>query len=101
MKKIRINRKWSSRNRLFAPGTYDIPADMSVVEARCCELDTAGYRFSEAAEEVKPAPARRGRRKAAAPENKLAGPAPEDKAEMDGPAGDSGGDGAVSDEGSC
>jgi len=81
MKKIKINRRWSGTKRAIGPGTFSIPEDISVMEARCCELDDAGYIFTEEAKKDKPAPAAKGRarRKAESAENKQIGTAPENK----------------------
>jgi hypothetical protein len=80
--KITISQPWRGRQRLFAPGTYSIPGEISRLEARCCEADACG--LVEAVEVQKqPDPFRPAPPKPFAPENKLRAPAPETKSEVE------------------
>ena len=104
MTQINITSPWRARRRLFQPGVYSVPDDLSTLEARCCEADGAGQIVKEAEEIADPfrepeEPAEEQLdQKQPAPENKGLGAAPENKSPLED--GGSSGDRAEPDAGS-
>jgi hypothetical protein len=94
--KFTVQTPFAGRRRTFQPGTYEVPAEMSAIEARCSASEGSGFYDTGVA---KPAaePFREPPRKDFAPENKLRAKAPEAKSAVDGVRGS--GDGAKPDSG--
>jgi hypothetical protein len=100
MTQISITSPWRARRRLFQPGVYLVPSELSALEARCCVADGAGSIVTEAVAIAEPfrEPKKQVEeqldQKQPAPENKGRGAAPENKSPVED--GDRRGDGAES-----
>lgn len=94
--KFVIRKPFPGRRKIFQPGVYSVPDQLSVLEARCCASEGLGNYDTGVA---RPAaePFREPPSKDFAPENKLRAKAPETKSKVDGVR--SGGDGAKPDAG--
>lgn len=94
--KFQVHKPFPGRRKVYQPGLYSVPEEMSAIEARCCASEGLGDYNTGVA---KPAaePFREPPAKDFAPENKLRAKAPEAKSPVDGVR--SGGDGAKPDTG--
>lgn len=93
--KFQVHKPFPGRRKVFQPGTYSVPDEMSAVEARCCASEGLGNYDTGVAKLVEPF--REPPVKDFAPENKLRAKAPEAKPKVDGVRGSS--DGAKPDTG--
>jgi hypothetical protein len=98
MAKIKITAPFRGCQRLFDPGEYYVPGDMTAIEAKCAIADGVAHYPTEATMTPEPFRQAPAGEKGAAPENKLAAPAPETKAPV--ASGDCGGQRAKPDAGS-
>jgi len=79
MQKLVVTKPWPGPSRIFKPGEYSIPSEISRTHARCCFLDGCGeIVVTEATKE--PEPFRGGKKPA--PENKWRGSSPERKGKV-------------------
>jgi hypothetical protein len=82
MKTLKLTRDWDSPGGLLPAGSYAIPADISMMLAKCARADGSGEIVEGASVAEAPADHSRARRKLVASENKRRGEAPENKSEV-------------------
>ncbi len=76
MQKLIVTKAWPGPARVFKPGEYSIPSEITRTHARCCFLDGCGEIVTVEAEK-KPEPFRK-----VAPENKARPGSPERKGKV-------------------